>query len=97
MFIEDLVLYICKVYRLISIVENIWLKRLVLQQCPWVPFPFRIILVDKMLPRMVQKTLDLHIFPNLASSTTISYHFDLSIFRDVTLQEKHVFSTAPCD
>ncbi len=36
-----------------------------------------------MLPRMVQKTLDLHVFPNLSSTTTISYSFDLWMCKDV--------------
>jgi hypothetical protein len=39
--------------------------------------------VDEMLPRMVQKTLDLHVFPNLSSTTTISYSFDLWMCKDV--------------
>jgi hypothetical protein len=36
MFIEDLVFYICKGYWVFSTTKNIWLKRLVLHQCPWV-------------------------------------------------------------
>ncbi len=36
-----------------------------------------------MLPRMVQKTLDLHVFPNLSSTTTISYSFDLWMCKGV--------------
>jgi hypothetical protein len=34
MFIEDLVFYICKGYWVFSTTKNIWLKRLVLHQCP---------------------------------------------------------------
>jgi hypothetical protein len=39
-FIEDLVLIITKGYMLLSIVENPWLKRMVLCLCGQVQFPF---------------------------------------------------------
>jgi len=77
MFSEDIVLYICKAYWLISIVENILLRRLVLHQCPQVSFFSQIIFVDEMFPRMVQKTLDLHVFPNIVFITIVSCSFDL--------------------
>jgi hypothetical protein len=31
-----LVFYICKGYWVFSTTKNIWLKRLILHQCPWV-------------------------------------------------------------
>jgi len=34
MFYEDLVFYICIAYQPISTIENIWLKKLVICQCP---------------------------------------------------------------
>ncbi len=34
-----------------------------------------------MLPTMVKKTLDLHVLPNLASTTIISTSFDLWMLR----------------
>jgi hypothetical protein len=37
--------------------------------------------VDEVLPRMVQKTLNLHVFSNLASIATISCSFDLWMFK----------------
>jgi len=37
-FIEDLVLYICKGYTPLSTCENIWLRRLILRQCPHIVF-----------------------------------------------------------
>jgi hypothetical protein len=36
-----------------------------------------------MFPRMVQKTLDLNVFPNLASLTIVFYSFDLWMFKGV--------------
>jgi hypothetical protein len=39
-FIEDLVLYMCKSYKPLSTCKNIWLRKLVLHQCPYVVFPF---------------------------------------------------------
>jgi hypothetical protein len=36
-----LVLYICKGYKLLSTCENIWIKRLILCQCPCIIFPSR--------------------------------------------------------
>jgi hypothetical protein len=39
-FIKDLVLYIYKSYRPLLTYKNIWLRRLVLRQCPYVVFPF---------------------------------------------------------
>jgi hypothetical protein len=39
--------------------------------------------MDEVLPKMMQKTLDLHIFPNLSSTTTDSCNFDLWMCRGV--------------
>jgi hypothetical protein len=46
-FFEDLVLYICKEYMALSSYENVWLRRLILRQCPHVIFPFHFNLVEK--------------------------------------------------
>lgn len=51
-FIKDLVFYICKGYRAFSTIKNIWLRRLILHQCPLVSFLFQIILVDEVLSIM---------------------------------------------
>jgi len=45
--------YICNCYRPISIVENIWLKRLVLCQCPQVSFLYWTILVNEVFRGVV--------------------------------------------
>jgi hypothetical protein len=39
------------------------------------------VFVDEVLPTMVEKTLDLHVFPNHTSITTISRSFDLWMFK----------------
>jgi hypothetical protein len=54
-FFEDVVLYIYKGYKTISITKYIWLKRLVLCQCPWVSFPFQVVIVDEAFLVMVKK------------------------------------------
>jgi hypothetical protein len=38
--------------------------------------------VDEMFPTMVKRTLDLHVFPNLAFATTIFTSFDVWMFND---------------
>jgi hypothetical protein len=44
--------------------------------------------VDEVFPRMVQKTLDLHVFPNLAFIIAISCSFDLWMSRGVVIVTK---------
>jgi len=74
-FLEDLVLYIFKGYTFLSTCENIWLHRLVLQQCPCVVFPFRSSLMEWMLLTMVTKTIKLHVLPHLSFATTMFAKF----------------------
>ncbi len=82
MFIKDLVFYTYKSYQKISNIKNIWLRRLVLCQCPRVSFPSHTNLVDELFPAMVKRTLNLHVFPNLAFATTIFTSFDMWMFKD---------------
>jgi hypothetical protein len=65
-FLEDLVLYTCKGYKPLSTCDNIWLKRLVLRLCSRVVFPSQTTFVKKMLPTMVKKSMQLHVFPRFA-------------------------------
>jgi hypothetical protein len=44
---------------------------------PCVNFPFCSNLVEHVLPKMVQKTMDLHVLPSLEITTTIFAIFDL--------------------
>jgi hypothetical protein len=37
--------------------------------------------VDEVFFAMVKETLDLHVFPNLAFVITISYNFDIQMFK----------------
>jgi hypothetical protein len=76
-FLENLVLYICKGCGALSSCEIVWLWRLVLQKCSHVIFPFHSHVVEEVLPKMVQKTMNLHVFPNFKSTTTMFVSFDL--------------------
>jgi hypothetical protein len=60
----------------LSSCENIWLRKLVLHQCPHVIFTFHSCLVEQVLHAMVTKTMNLHVLPHLKSITTISCSFD---------------------
>jgi hypothetical protein len=81
LFLEDLVLYICKKYKPLSTFENIWLQILVFCQCAHVNFPFHSNLVEHVLLEMVLKTMDLHVLHSLETITTIFAHFDFWMSR----------------
>jgi hypothetical protein len=66
MFLENLVFYICVGYMPLSSCKNIWLHKLVLHQLPCIVFPFHSSLVEKFLPRMVTKTMNLRMLLDLA-------------------------------
>jgi hypothetical protein len=65
--IRDLVLYICKGYMPFLMRENIWLKRLILRQCPHATFPSCFSFVEHVFPTTVTKTMQLHVLPHLKS------------------------------
>ncbi len=44
-------------------------------------FPSRSNLVEEVLPRMVQKIMNLHVFPNFKYATTMFINFDFYMFR----------------
>jgi hypothetical protein len=77
MFLKDLVFYICKCYRILTLCENIWLCKLMLHQCPRVVFPCHSSLMEHFFPTMVTKTMNKHVLLNLKSTTTISRSFEL--------------------
>jgi hypothetical protein len=60
----------------LSSCENMWLRKLVLHQCPHVIFPFHPCLVEQVLHTVVTKTMNLHVLPHLEFITTIVYSFD---------------------
>ncbi len=45
--------------------ENIWLRRLVLRQCPRVAFLSCFSFVEHVFPAQVTKTMELHVLPHL--------------------------------
>jgi hypothetical protein len=71
-------LYICKGYKALSTCENIWLRRLVLHQCPHVLFPSHSQLVEEVFHAMVTKYMDIHDLSKLVASAAIVFvSFDL--------------------
>jgi hypothetical protein len=64
----------------LSTCENIWLKKLVLHQCPHVLFPSHSQLVEEVFHAMITKSMDIHVLQKLASVATISISFDLWMF-----------------
>lgn len=76
-FLEDLALYIVKAHQPLSSVESIWLRRLLLSQCPRILFPSRLELLDDAIPKLVAKTLEKYVVPSLAGCTTATVSFDL--------------------
>jgi len=75
-FIRDLVLYICKGYMPFLMCENIWLRRLVLRQCPYITFPSCFSFVEHVFLTTITKTMELHVLPHL-KSTIIPTKYDV--------------------
>jgi len=75
-FLEILVFSICKGYRPLSTCKNIWFQWLVLHQCFHVQFSSRSSLMEKMLPIMVKKTMDQHVWLDLAPKRMVAVSFD---------------------
>ncbi len=74
-------MYIAKGYRLLSSVENPWLKRLIFHQCGHVRFPTQHQLVNEMLPNVVETTREKYVLPTFASCITCIASFDLWMSR----------------
>ncbi len=79
-FLEVLCLYIAKGYRLLSLVENLWLKGFVMHENPKVVFPSCHHLLKEIFLHMVSKTMDNHVFPTLIHCITRIASFDLWMF-----------------
>jgi hypothetical protein len=77
LFLEDLILYITKGYGLLSSIENVWLKRLVLHQCGQITFPSRQQLSNEVIQSVVSKTMEHHVLPTLVDAITITSTFDM--------------------
>jgi hypothetical protein len=79
--LEDLVLYVAKGCHPVSMIDNIWLRRLVMRQCGRVSFPAGRQLADEVIPRMVSQTMEKYILPALAGCATATASFDLWMSR----------------
>jgi hypothetical protein len=62
---------------LLSIVENIWMRRFGLQRDRWVVFPSRKTLTEDALPSMMKCTLQKLVFPFINATIFVTATFDL--------------------
>ncbi len=74
---EDLLLFIVKVYMHVSIVESQWLRCLVIHQNPQIVFLNHKQMVQHAIPLLVVKTMEQYVIPTLDSCVTITTSFDL--------------------
>jgi len=81
LFFEDLILYIIQGYQPLSSTENVWLRRLALRQCGPITFPSKQQFSNKVIPSMVNKTMEHHVFPTLVDATIVKITFDLWMSR----------------
>jgi hypothetical protein len=76
-FHEDLILYITNGYHPLSSIENPWLRRMVLKQCPRVLFPFQHQPMTNVLPNIVKKIKEKCFLPSFTSCVTCITSFNL--------------------
>jgi hypothetical protein len=62
---------------LLTIVENIWMRRFDLQRDRWVVFPPRKTLIENILPSMMKCTLQALVFPFINATIFVTAIFDL--------------------
>jgi hypothetical protein len=80
-FIEDLALLVAKGCIALSMVENPWLRRLVLRCDAGVVFPTRSQLVNEHIPNLLATTMERYVYPLINSCETVSVTFDLWMSR----------------
>ncbi len=80
MFVENLALLIMKNHLPLQFVESVWLKRLVLQLCPHVQFPFQKLFSNIVLFKLVEKTKEMYVLPLLNDCSCVITSF---LFMDV--------------
>jgi hypothetical protein len=80
-FIEDLVLLIAKGSVALSIVENPWLRRLVLRCDARVVFPTRNQLSKEHIPQLLATTMERYVYPIINNCDTVTVTFDLWMSR----------------
>jgi len=83
--LEDITFYIAKSHHPFSIVEDAWLKQLVLQKCGKVVFPSKHQLINEVLPDLVTKTMENFVNPVLANCITYTTTFDLWMSQSVMI------------
>ncbi len=82
---EDLLLFIAKAYMPIFIIENQWLRCLVMYQNPQIVFLNHKQMVQHAIPLLVAKTMEQYVIPTLDSCvTTTSFDLWMSKFGHVT-------------
>nr|XP_024359895.1 uncharacterized protein LOC112274515 isoform X1 [Physcomitrium patens] len=80
--LEDLVLYVAKGCHPMSVVENVWLKKLVMnRQFGRVSFPSSRQLTDEVIPRVVSQIIEKNILPSLRGCVSATVTFDLWMSR----------------
>jgi hypothetical protein len=70
-------LFVAKAYMHVSIIENLWLKWLVMHQNPQVRFSNNNQMVQHAIPSLVLKTMDKYVLPSLDSCVMVTTSFDL--------------------
>jgi hypothetical protein len=65
-FIEDFVLMIAKGYMPMSIMQSPWLRWMELRPCGQVWFPFHRQLICEHLLTLLQKTMEVYVFPTIS-------------------------------
>lgn len=80
-FIEDLVLLIAKGNVPLSMVENPWLRRLVLRCDARVVFPTRNQLSKEHIPQLLATTMERYVYPVINNCDTVTVTFDLWMSR----------------
>jgi hypothetical protein len=79
-FMEDFLMFVAKGYMPIFVVENQWLRFMVLCQNPEIVFPNMKQMVQHAIPKLVVKTMEKIVMPTLESYLTTS-SFDLWMSR----------------
>jgi len=72
-FMENLVLFIYKGYKLLSTCQRVWLYRLIFCMCPHVMFPSQSSFVEEVRLTMVTKSMELHVLTYLESTNPTNF------------------------
>ncbi|KAK3280788.1 hypothetical protein CYMTET_11389 [Cymbomonas tetramitiformis] len=81
LFEDDLCLLVGKSLKPLSIVDDLWFRRTILNQEPRVHFPDRTTFRYSLLPAFVARVNETYVFPHLNSALAVSLTFDLWMSR----------------